>query len=92
MSAYRVRVYDNYHYMDEGEAYDLGPFETAEEALEVARQIVRESVRSVAEGCTTVGEVMSQYKSFGDDPVVIGSPSVTFSAWDYARTYATTGE
>jgi hypothetical protein len=92
MSAYHVRVYDNYHYMDEDEAYDLGPFETAEEALEAARQIVRESVRSVAEGCTTVGEVMSQYKSFGDDPVVIGSPTVQFSAWNYAQAFATTGQ
>jgi hypothetical protein len=92
MSAYNVRVYDNYHYMDEDEAYDLGPFETAEEALEVARQIVRESVRSMAEGCTTVDEVMSQYKSFGDDPVVIGSPSVQFSAWSYAQAFATSGQ
>jgi hypothetical protein len=92
MSTYHVRVYDNFHYMNEDEAYDLGPFATAEEALEVAREIVRDSVRSVAEGCTTVAEVMSQYKSFGDDPVVIGSPSVQFSGWSYAKEFATTGK
>jgi hypothetical protein len=89
MRGYRVRVYDNVHPMDEGEAYDLGPFATAEEALEVARRIVRESVRSCAEGCETLAEVMRQYKAFGEDPVVIGNPSVTFSAWDYAQTIAT---
>lgn len=74
---YYLRVYDNAHYMDESEAYTKGPFVGAEAALAAARAIVNDYVESGGGG-------FSGYKLFGDDPVITGSPHVTFSAWDYA--------
>ena len=39
---FHLRVYDNFHYMDESEAYNHGEYETYEEALIAAKAIVEE--------------------------------------------------
>ncbi len=77
---FRVRVWDNFHYMDDEEAYDLGEFDTYEEALEAAKRIVEESVRHH-------GYDNAQYTMFGEDPGILGPKTdhPLFSARDYAR-------
>lgn len=79
---YRIRVWDNFHYQDDDEAYWLQEeFETEEEAVARAKQIVYES-------CKDVGFELAQYTMFGDDPAVFGppdTPRVKFSGREYAR-------
>ena len=77
---YRVRIWDNFHYMDEEEAFDHGTFETYEQALAAAKKIVEESVEEH-------GYDNAQYTMFGDDPGILCPPGAShphFSAWDYA--------
>lgn len=78
---YRVRVWDNFHYMEEDEAYDLGSFDTFEEALAAAKARVEQSVAEH-------GFDYETYTGFGEDPGIICPPETEhphFSAWDYAR-------
>lgn len=74
---YYLRIYDNYHYMDEDEAYTTGPYIGAEAVLSAAKAVVDRYFGGE-------GESLSGYKMFGDDPVIVGSPHVAFSAWSYA--------
>jgi hypothetical protein len=85
---YLVRVYDNFHYMDEDEAYELPPFATAEEALARCEAIVDRSLRELREGEVAADALYQQYQMFGDDPIIIatgGAPDVSFSGWRYAK-------
>lgn len=78
---YTVRVWDNFHYMDEEEAYDQGRYATYDEALDAAKRIVKESVLHHRHD-------MAEYSMFGDDPGIIGpipEGQSRFSARDYAR-------
>src|SRR5690606_16765845 len=78
-AVYYLKVFDNYHYMDEDEVYWRGPFFGKEAALSAARGIVD---RGASKGG---GEAaLREYRSFGKDPVIVGSPAIEFSAWDYA--------
>lgn len=80
-SRYTVRVWDNFHYMEEDEAYDAGSFDTYEEALARAKAIVEESVAHHRYD-------MAEYCGFGDDPGILcpaGTTHPRFSARDYAR-------
>lgn len=76
---YKVRIYDNFHYMDASESYVSGEFATYEEALEHAQRIVRES-------CEEFKFDMAGYVMFGDDPAIEGPEGCPlFSARTYAR-------
>lgn len=86
---YKVLVDDNYHYMDQSERYELGEFENLEAAIEAAKKIVDEFLRSGYQPGMTAQELYKAYTGFGEDPF-IASPSteetgVLFSAWDYAK-------
>jgi len=81
---YVVRVWDNFHYMQESEAYNAGEFATYEEAVAAAKVIVE---RSMAE----FKNRLEEWLMFGDDPGIIcpeGTNHPTFSARDYARELA----
>lgn len=76
---YWLKVYDNFHYMDADKAHVVGPFLGADEAMSAARQVVEDSIRNAPEG-----DVLDHYRRFGEDPQILGSPSLEFSAWTYA--------
>ncbi len=84
---FTVRVADNFHYMDESESYEHGAFETLEDAIVASKRIVDEFLASALKPGMTAEALFSQYKSFGDDPYILGSsePGVPFSAWTYAE-------
>ncbi len=90
--AYSIRVYSNSHYLDESESYLLSEtFTDYEVALAAARKIV-EACIAVPQGDISrkTAEMLSQYKMFGDDPVIIPAPdgpTKSFSAWAYAEHY-----
>jgi hypothetical protein len=81
-------VADNFHYMDEDERWEYGTFATPEEALAACRKLVDEWLALNHKPGITADALLSQYKSFGDDPYIIApyeAQGVAFSAWDYAR-------
>lgn len=80
-----VYVDDNFHYMDESERYELGKFETLEEALAVCKEIVDEYLLSAFEPGMSKKDLYQSYVCFGDDPWVSGCRS-DYSSWKYAET------
>ena len=83
---YKVFVDDNFHYMDEDERYELGEFDTAEEALAAAKRIVDEFLDPAYEPWMTAEELYQGYTGFGEDPFIVSDdPTCRFSAWDYAK-------
>lgn len=82
---FRVLVDDNYHYMDESERYELGEFDTLEEAVAACKKIVDEFLKQNYRRGMSLGELLTQYTMFGEDPwIQAGDGSVPFSARDYA--------
>lgn len=79
-----LKVYDNFHYQDEGETCMRGPYPSGPHALSEARGIVDASLRKEKRHSKSVEQLLSRYRSFGEDPVVRGPERVDFSAWDYA--------
>lgn len=78
---YRLRVWDNFHYTDEDETYTTGWFFSAEDAIAEAKRRVLQGLG----GGPSAEEIFEQYKSFGEDPSIIGTPQVAFSAWTFAK-------
>jgi len=88
MSAYKIMVADNFHYMEEDERSEYGTFATAEEALDTCRRLVDESLLAEYQDGETADQLLDRYTSFGDDPFVValaGAPKIEFSAATYAR-------
>lgn len=87
---FKVRIYDNFHYMDEEEAYDHGSFNSYKEALEAAKKIVREFLVNTWTKGMTLDELITQYTMFGEDPIILPDPfyEPTWSARDYAHEMA----
>lgn len=79
-----LKVYDNFHYQDESETFLRGPYPSGRHALSEARSIVDASRRKERRHSQSVEQLLSRYRSFGEDPVVLGPGEVEFSAWDYA--------
>lgn len=84
---FTVRVRENSHYMDESEAYTIGPFATYEEAEAACRKIVDDFLAANRKPGQSADALFSLYTMFGEDPSVEGKRVGTggFSAWDYAR-------
>lgn len=83
---YRVSVDDNFHYMDESERTGAGTYETAAEAIEVAKNIVDASLRHLYKPGMTPERLYDDYQDFGDDPYIVPRESEhSFSAWNYAK-------
>ncbi len=86
-ASYEVLVDDNFHYMDEKERYTAGVFQTYDEALKRAKQIVDRSLRDLHEPGKSVDDLIAGYVLFGEDPWIKPTPEgiERFSARDYAR-------
>jgi hypothetical protein len=88
---YHLRVYDNFHYMDESEAYDHGQFGTYEEALTAAKAIVDEFFKQNWKSGIAPDDLLGQYSQYGEDPVILPDEPgghERFSARTYAGTSA----
>lgn len=88
--AWTVFVDDNFHAHDESHRYRLGEFEDAEAALAACRAIVDGFLRSKLTPDMTAEALWDGYRQYGEDPFIVGSPEVTFSAWAYAKAQCTT--
>jgi len=87
MKKYHLRVYDNFHYGDDSEAYDYGQFETYELALIAAQKEVESSLRHEYKAGMSEDELLMAFAFYGEDPIVVPNDSIDweyFSARDYA--------
>ena len=76
-------VDDNFHYMDESARWTFGSFATLESAIQACKRLVDLCLDEYFEPGISAEKLLLQYKTFGDDPFIIGD-GVKFSAWDYA--------
>ena len=84
----RIRVYENGAYQDEDAAYTLaGEFSPAE-ALAHCRAMVDADLKEAYVPDISVEALLSAYRMFGRDPVVLGDDGPPFSAWTYAKARA----
>jgi hypothetical protein len=86
--SYRVIVDENFHYMDSDERWELGVFDTAQEALAACRRMVDHDLMGIHKPGMSVADLMARYQAFGDEPFIVpidGAPAVEFSAWHYAE-------
>ena len=84
---FHLRVYDNFHYMDESEAYDHGQYDSYEDALIAAKAIVDEFFEHNWISGITPDSLIGQYSIYGEDPVILPNEhgkQVRFSARTYA--------
>jgi len=85
MVNYTVFIDDNYHFGESG-GYRVGDFDTYEEAVTAASKVVEDYIRSAYREGMSAEELLSSYRTFGDDPYIVpddGTPP--FSAWAYAE-------
>jgi len=68
--SFHLKVYDNFHYGDESEAYDHGHFNTYEEAVAGAKAIVDEFLEFNWKPGVTADHLIGQYCLYGEDPVI----------------------
>ena len=85
---YHLKVFDNFHYGDESEAYDYGKFETYHEALIAAKAIVDEFLKTNWQPGIKSDDLLTQYIIYGEDPIILPpqpSNNKSFSARTYAK-------
>lgn len=68
--SYFLRVYDNFHYMDDDEVDDIGCFNSEQEVLKEAQRIVKNGVMRLWSMGTKIDEIVSSWLSFGTDPSI----------------------
>jgi hypothetical protein len=80
-------IADNFHYQDESEVYQKGPYLNFAAALAEAKDIVDQFLKAEYKPGMTAEKLYAQYTSFGDDPAIVGPgiQGVPFSAWTYAK-------
>ncbi len=89
---YRLKIYDNFHYMDEDETYMHGAFSSYEEALQEAKLIVENHIIHNYKPGMLPEAMSADYTMFGEDPVIVSElwqeHNRRFSAWNYTSEFA----
>jgi hypothetical protein len=82
---YTVRVDDNFHYMDNEYRYTHGEYETLDDAVKAAREIVDGFLASAYTAGMSPEDLYQSYTSLGGDPFIVGPEDSDFSAGDYDK-------
>ena len=80
---FTVYIEDNFHYMDPGERHLLGEFDTEEEAVAAAKQVVDSFLEQPKHQNLPADKLFELFTTFGEEPWI--TPGSSFSAWEYAR-------
>ena len=64
-------VDDNFHYMDESHRYELGKYDSLNEARNAAMKIVDEFLIENKETVADEGELIAMYCLYGEDPFIL---------------------
>ncbi|MHC4183907.1 MAG: hypothetical protein ACYSR0_11215 [Planctomycetota bacterium] len=86
-----LRIYDNFHHMDESSAYNHGKYKTYELALGAARSLVREFFIENRRSGMTKEELLAAYSMYGEEPIIRSDENADFepfSAREYAKEVA----
>jgi hypothetical protein len=85
MARYSIVSYDNARSGQEGGRLDRGEFDSAESALEHAKQLVDRALEQLG-AMSSAHELMALYTRLGTEvPMIYGEPRVQFHAYQYAR-------
>lgn len=88
---FHLRVYDNFHYNDESEAYNKGLYDSYEAALYAAKGMVDEFLIYNWRKGMLPKDLHALFLLYGDDPIILANESVerfempNFSARDYVE-------
>jgi hypothetical protein len=86
---YLLRVGDNFHRYDSEHEHDAGEYETADQILAAARQIIDRSLAECWKAGMTAEQLYSQYSGFGEIPYIlclhVEEISPRFDPWAYAE-------
>jgi hypothetical protein len=90
---YKIVAYDNFHPYDESDCDEGDVFDTCEEAIAAAKEIVDKSLRWEYKTHPGISpeELYEYYQDFGDDPSLRSTPKdpeCSWSAWKYAKVRA----
>jgi hypothetical protein len=70
---YFLRIYDNFHYMDESEAYNLGRYSSLDDAKAAADTIIIEFIEHNLRHGIPPEDLSSQWSMYGEEPVICRS-------------------
>ena len=84
---FHLRVYDNFHYADESEAYNHGRYETYEEAIIGAKAIVKEFLDFNWKKGMKAADLLVLFALYGEDPIILPNEHGEHESFS-ARTYA----
>ncbi len=90
---YYLRIYDNYHYQDESEAFNSGEYDNYEEAENAAKTIIKEFLEHNWSRGMNPEILIGQYCLYGEDPIILPAENPEgkhFSGRDYANEIAGT--
>jgi hypothetical protein len=82
--SYTVYLDENSHTADDEGRYRHGEYETAEAAIAECRRIVDDFLEPLRKPGTSSEELFRSYCLFAEEPFVVSSPPVRFSAREYA--------
>lgn len=86
--SYFLRVYDNFHDMDEDDFDDIGSFNSEPDALIEAQRRVKNEVIHFWSSGTQPDELVSHWNSFGNDPTICSTDFNITAAFFSGRNYA----
>lgn len=84
---FHLRIYDSFNYMEESEAYNHGQYETYEDAMVAAKEIVKEFFVENWKSGMTAKDLFVQYCIYGEDPIIVPNEHGKHPSFS-ARTYA----
>ena len=85
MARYSIVSYDNARSGQEGGRANRGEFDSAEAALDRAKELVDRALEQLG-AAASAHELMAQYSRRGSEvPMIHGEPRVAFQAYQYAR-------
>lgn len=73
MCAFKVLIFDNFHFTDEDGQYSGGTFETLEEALAKCRRVLEADLAHLYQEGMTAEDLFDAWMSFGDSACVLGA-------------------
>jgi len=80
---YQVFVDDNYHYGSESDRMPAGSYRSLDKAIEKCKKVTISSLKYLCEEGMAPEKLSAQWSMFGDDPFIVGSDSIPFSAREF---------
>lgn len=80
---YTVSSFDNFHLEDEDGTDHVGSFDSADEAIRAAEDVIDRFLTHDAALARSAADLVNRYSAFGQVPLIRGEPTVAFDADAY---------